>query len=151
MDLEPKLSLKACFLKWRQEYVFIRERRDCNHNNRILYHHNPWMKFQYRLRWYFIRCMWNALQSLSRLFESKTTRSTTFKLIHSHWDFDRKFRLWHWQSKKDLLDENFDLSSNRKKYFQMSLWKGYDWERNWNQTHTRTRPKVAFCILKFIT
>ena len=104
------------------------------------------MKVQYRLCSYHIHSMWNALQSCRHLFGSKKTYSRTLTEIHSDGEFRSKFQDVHTHRQEFQLVKSLISLQNVQKHFQMLKWKGYDWLRNWKQTHTRTRPKVAFCI-----
>ena len=104
------------------------------------------MKVPCKLCLYRIHCMWNALQSCRHLFGSKKTYSRTLTEIHSHGQFRSKFHDVHTHRKEFQLMKSLISLQTIPKHFQMLMWRGNDWLINWKHTHTRTRPKVAFCI-----
>ena len=104
------------------------------------------MKVEYRLCWYHIHCMWNTLRSCRHPFGSKKTYSRTLIEIHDDGESSPKIQDVHTHQKEFQLMKSLISLQTIPKHFQMLMWRGNDWLINWKHTHTRTRPKVAFCI-----
>ena len=101
---------------------------------------------------YRIHCIWEHLKTLNVPFASSKTRSTSFNPIHCDGIFSVKNSRCTYLRGKFSCMKIFICQDTVQKHFQIPRWDGYKNEvmKNWEQTHTRTRPKVAFCILKNI-
>ena len=101
---------------------------------------------------YRIHCIWEHLKTLNVPFASSKTRSTSFNPIHCDGIFSVKNSRCTYLRGKFSCMKIFICQDTVQKHFQIPRWDGYKNEvmKNWEQTHTRTRPKVAFCIHKIL-
>ena len=130
--------------------IFCDKARCWNHNNRIL--------FIIMHKWEFS----TNCDHIAHTTFGTICKQPTYRMHHQRHDLKlltRSTVIEYFSSKiQDVLTyeeifilENFVRRGTIQKHFQIPRWDGYKNEvMNWEQTHNRTRPKVAFCILKIL-
>ena len=141
---------KRVFEEKMTKMIFCDKARCWNHNNRIL--------FIIMHKWEFS----NNCDHIAHITFGTICKHPIYRFHHQRHDLKLSIRsivIEHFSSKiQDVLTyeeifilENFVRRETIQKHFQIPRWDGYKNEvMNWEQTHNRTRPKVAFCILKNI-